>query len=378
MKLIHLSDLHIGKRINDFSLLEDQRYILIKILNIIDEQKPDAVLIAGDVYDKPIPSAEAVQLIDGFLTHLADRGISVFVISGNHDSAARIAFGSQLMQSRHVYMSPVFKGKLDPIELCDEYGPVDIYLLPFMRPADVRTWFPDEEVTDYNQAMRVVIDRNPIDTAKRNIILAHQFITGAATCESEEIRVGGLDTIDASLFDAFDYVALGHLHGAQHIGRAEVRYCGTPLKYSFSEAQQTKSVTVVEMGEKGTVDISSVPLVPQRDMREIKGPFEKIIAPDVWKGTDTDDYIHVTLTDEVDIMDAIGKLRAVYPNLMRLDYDNKRTREQQDVMTGPDMVQRSPLGLFSEFFEKQNNQPMTPEQEDLVTTLIQSMWGEQT
>ncbi len=377
MKLIHLSDLHIGKRINDFSMLDDQRYILAEILDIIDEQKPDAVLILGDVYDKPIPSAEAVQLVDSFLTRLADRDEPVFVISGNHDSAARIAFGSQLMRSRHVYMSPVFDGRLDPIELCDEYGPIDVYLLPFIRPADVRTCFPDEDVTDYNQAMKVALAHNPIDTSRRNIILAHQFITGATTCESEEIRVGGLDTIDASLFDAFDYVALGHLHVAQHVGRAEVRYCGTPLKYSFSEAKHAKSVTVVEMGKKGDIEISSIPLVPRRDMREIKGPFEKITAPDVWEGTDIDDYIHVTLTDEVDVVDAIGKLRAIYPNLMRLDYDNKRTQEQRDVITGPDMAQRSPLELFSEFFEKQNNQPMTPEQKDLVTTLIQDVWGEQ-
>ena len=236
MRFIHLSDLHIGKRVNEFPMLEDQEFILTKILNIIDEQKPDGVIIAGDVYDKSVPSAEAVELFDDFLVRLSKRDMKVFVISGNHDSAERIAFGGRLMDKSGIYMSPVYNGKIEPVALSDEFGDVNIYMLPFVKPSNVRRFFPESEITSYTDAVKVAIDSMNIDTAKRNILITHQFVTGATRTESEDVSVGGTDNVDVSVFDSFDYVALGHIHRSQKCGSEYIRYSGTPLKYSFSEA----------------------------------------------------------------------------------------------------------------------------------------------
>lgn len=374
MKFLHLSDLHIGKRVNEFSMLEDQEYILTKIINIIDNEKPDVVIIAGDVYDKSVPSAEAVQLFDDFLCRLAKRKLQVFVISGNHDSAERMAFGGRLMDISGVHMSPVYNGKVEAISLDDEFGKVNFYMLPFVKPANVRRFFEDAEIESYTDAVRVAVENMNVNAEERNVIITHQFVTGAEKCESEEISVGGSDNVDASVFDSFDYVALGHIHGPQNICSEKVRYCGTPLKYSFSEAKHKKSVTVVEMGEKGSLEIRTVALEPKRDMREIKGTYAEITLKDNYINTNTDDYMHITLTDEEDIPDAIGKLRVIYPNLMKLDYDNKRTRSSAKLDIIENIEQRSPLDLFAEFYEKQNNQPMTDEQSEFMTTLIESIW----
>ena len=374
MKFLHLSDLHIGKRVNEFSMLEDQEYILTKIINIIDDEKPDAVVIAGDVYDKSVPSAEAVQLFDDFLCRLAKRKLQVFVISGNHDSAERMAFGGRLMDISGVHMSPVYNGKVEAISLDDEFGKVNFFMLPFVKPANVRRFFEDAEIESYTDAVRVAVENMNVNADERNVIVTHQFVTGAEKCESEEISVGGSDNVDASVFDAFDYVTLGHIHGPQNIGSERVRYCGTPLKYSFSEAKHKKSVTVVEMGEKGSLEIRTVALVPKRDMREIKGTYAEITLKDNYINTNTDDYMHITLTDEEDIPDAIGKLRVIYPNLMKLDYDNKRTRSSAKLDIIENIEQRSPLDLFSEFYGNQNNQPMTDEQTNFVKSLIESIW----
>ena len=317
MKFLHLSDLHIGKRVNEFSMLEDQEYILTKIINIIDDEKPDAVVVAGYVYDKSVPSAEAVQLFDDFLCRLAHRKLQVFVISGNHDSAERMAFGGRLMDISGVHMSPVYNGKVEAISLDDEFGRINFFMLPFVKPANVRRFFEDAEIESYTDAVRVAVENMNVNADERNVIVTHQFVTGAEKCESEEISVGGSDNVDASVFDAFDYVTLGHIHGPQNIGSERVRYCGTPLKYSFSEAKHKKSVTVVEMGEKGSLEIRTVALVPKRDMREIKGTYAEITLKDNYINTNTDDYMHITLTDEEDIPDAIGKLRVIYPNLMK-------------------------------------------------------------
>ncbi len=287
MKLIHLSDLHLGKRVNEFSMLEDQEFILTKIINIIDGEKPDAVIIAGDVYDKSVPSAEAVQLFDDFLCRLAKRKLHVFVISGNHDSAERMAFGGRLMEMSGVHMSPVCNGNVKPISLEDEFGRVNFYMLPFVKPANVRRFFEDSEIESYTDAVRAAVESMNVNTAERNVIITHQFVTGAERSESEEISVGGSDNVDASVFDCFDYVALGHLHGAQSIGRETLRYSGTPLKYSFSEKDQTKAVTVVELGEKGRVCVSSLPLAPRRDMREIRGTYAELTLRDNYAGTNT-------------------------------------------------------------------------------------------
>ncbi len=373
MKLIHLSDLHIGKRVNEFSMIEDQEYILTKIINIIDEEKPDGVIIAGDVYDKSVPSAEAVGLFDSFLVRLSGRNLKVFVISGNHDSPERIAFGGRLMEGSGVYLSPVYDGTMKSVVLSDEYGEAEIYLLPFLKPANVRRFFPDEEIVTYTDAIRTVISNTDITESRRNIMVTHQFVTGASRCESEEISVGGTDNVDASVFDCFDYVALGHIHGPQKIGREEVRYCGTPLKYSFSEKDHIKSVTVVELKEKGNVEIRTVPLVPKHDMREIKGTYEELTLRKNYEGTDREDYMRIILTDEEDVPDAAARLRIIYPNLMKLDYDNTRTRTAAYIDGAKDIENKSEIELFAEFYEQQNGQPMSEEQMEFSAALLEKI-----
>ena len=374
MKFIHLSDLHIGKRVNEFSMIEDQKYILKVILNIIDDEKPDGVLIAGDVYDKSVPSAEAVQLLDDFLRRLAERKLPTYIISGNHDSAERLSFGGRLMDMSGIHLSPVYNGKVEPFTLTDEYGKVNIYMLPFIKPVNVKRFFPDSEIESYTDAIKIAVDSMNVDEKERNIIVTHQFVTGASRSESEEISVGGSDNVDASVFDAFDYVALGHIHGPQKIGRESVRYCGTPLKYSFSEANHKKSVTVVEMGEKGKIEIRTVPLVPKHDLREIKGKYEEILLKENYEGTNTEDYIHITLTDEEDIPDVMNRLRVIYPNIMKLDYDNKRTRSNQAVGKAEGVEKKSPLELFSEFYYDRNGQTMSEEQTAFMQNLIEEIW----
>lgn len=376
MKLIHLSDLHLGKRVNEFSMLEDQQYILTEILQIIDREKPDGVMIAGDVYDKSVPSAEAVALLDDFLVRLAKRDLQVFLISGNHDSPERMAFGGRLMAQSGVHLAPVYDGKVSPITLTDEYGPVNIYLLPFIKPAHVRRCFPEREILTYTDALAAAIEAMGVDNAQRNVLVTHQFVTGAVRCDSEEISVGGTDNVDVSVFEPFDYVALGHIHGPQQVGRETVRYCGTPLKYSFSEAKHQKSVTVVELGEKGAVSVRTVPLTPMRDLAELRGTYEELTFRGFYDGTSYPrDYVHITLTDEEDIPDAVSKLRIIYPNLMKLDYDNKRTRVGI-VLEGAEDQQRSPLELLEEFYEKQNGQPMGEEQRAFAKSLMERIWEE--
>ena len=376
MKLIHLSDLHLGKRVNEFSMLEDQQYILTEILQIIDREKPDGVMIAGDVYDKSVPSAEAVALLDDFLVRLAKRDLQVFLISGNHDSPERMAFGGRLMAQSGVHLAPVYDGKVSPITLTDEYGPVNLYLLPFLKPAHVRRCFPEREILTYTDALAAAIEAMGVDPAQRNVLVTHQFVTGAARCDSEEISVGGTENVDVSVFGPFDYVALGHIHGPQQVGRETVRYCGTPLKYSFSEAKHQKSVTVVELGEKGAVSVRTVPLTPMRDLAELRGTYEELTFRGFYDGTSYPrDYVHITLTDEEDIPDAVSKLRIIYPNLMKLDYDNKRTRAGI-ILEGAEDQQRSPLELLEEFYEKQNGQHMGEEQRAFAKSLMERIWEE--
>ena len=376
MKFIHLSDLHLGKRVNEFSLLEDQEYILTKIINIIDEEKPEGVIIAGDVYDKSVPSAEAVELFDDFLVRLAKRNLKVFVISGNHDSAERIAFGGRLMDKSGIYMSPVFGGKVEPITLKDDFGDVNIYMLPFIKPSNVRRFYPENEIVTYTDAVKTVIDNMEIDTSKRNVLVTHQFVTGAVRSESEDISVGGTDNIDASVFECFDYVALGHIHRSQKCGGGEyIRYSGTPLKYSFSEAKDNKTVTVVEMSTKGSITLDFIPLVPKRDMVEIKGTYDELTLKSFYENTTyQDDYIHITLTDEEDIPDVITKLRVIYKNIMKLDYDNKRTRTMNEISGAGDVKEKTPFEHFSEFYELQNGQPLSEEQTEFVSDIIEQLW----
>lgn len=378
MKFIHLSDLHLGKRVCEFSMLEDQKYILTQILNIIREEQPDAVLLAGDIYDKSVPSAEAVQLFDEFLYRLSGEGQQVFVISGNHDSPERLSFGGRLMEGSGIHIAPVYDGHVKPFVLEDDFGPVGLYLLPFVKPAQVRKYFPDREIVSYTDAVRTALEEMQPDPSQRNVLVTHQFVTGASRSDSEEISVGGTDNVDASVFAGFDYVALGHIHGPQNVGKAErgsrIRYCGTPLKYSFSEAGHEKSVTAAELGQDGSLTVRTIPLTPLRDLREIRGTYLELTARQFYEGTNRSDYLHVTLTDEEDVPDAMGKLRVIYPNLMKLDYDNRRTRAGSQPLDTEHAEQKSPLELFSEFYEKQNSQPMGDEQLAFCRELIEKIW----
>ena len=424
MKFIHLSDLHLGKRVNGYSMLEDQEYILNEIKGVITAESPNAVLIAGDVYDKPVPPAEAIRLFDDFLVQLSRLGLKVFVISGNHDSPERIAFGSRLMDASGIYLSPVYDGTVTPVSLHDTYGVVDVYMLPFIKPAHVRRFYETEteQIQSYTDAMQTAISHLPLDHTRRNVLITHQFVTGSVRAESEEISVGGSDNIDASVFAPFDYVALGHLHtpqncrqtapttatessadaqagsprdtelsavdqiGAPHdtessaneqAGATRIRYCGTPLKYSFSEAKDRKSVTVIELYEKGNLHIHTVPLKPLHDLVELKGTYDTVTARSFYEGTSwQEDYTHITLTDEEDIPDAIGKLRAIYHHLMKLDYDNKRTRSSSEITADLAVEEKTPIQLFSDFYELQNNQPLNEEQATFLNGLIETIWEE--
>ncbi len=378
MKLIHLSDLHLGKRVHEYPMLEDQTYILRSILRIVEDETPDAVVIAGDVYDRPVPPAEAVRLFDDFLFGLALLCGNVFVISGNHDSAERIAFGGRLMSGSGVHVSRVYDGTAQAHVLTDEHGELAVYLLPFVRPAEVRALFPDEPIDGFTDAVACAVRHMNIDPARRNILVTHQFVTGAERSDSEDVSVGGADGVDAAVFDPFDYVALGHLHGPQRVGRDTLRYCGSPLKYSFSEKDQKKSVTVVELGAKGSVNVRTAPLTPLREMREIRGSYDELTLRKNYENTAADDYLRVILTDEEDVPDAMRRLRTVYPNIMRLAYDNRRTRSESSPDGGAAAVDGiTPLALFGELYEAQNGQPMSGEQQALAAAIFEALREEQ-
>lgn len=376
MRLMHLADLHIGKKVNEFSMLEEQRYILEQVLHLAEEQKVDGVLIAGDIYDKAVPSVEAVSLFDTFLTGLSQEGFPVYMISGNHDSAERLSFGARLMRKSNVYVASEYAGCVEKISVQDAYGAIDIYMLPYIKPAYVRAVFRDEaeEIRTYQDAVAYVMGKVELDKERRNLLIAHQFVTGAVTCDSEEHSAGGLDQISADCFEGFDYVALGHLHGAQTVGRDTVRYAGTLLKYSFSEVNHKKGVTIIELKEKGNVTASIYPLKPRHDMRRLRGSYEELTNRLHYAGTDTEDYVQITLTDEEDIFDAVGKLRAIYPNLMRLEYDNTRTRENEQLQMYDAEKDKTPIELAEELFELQNNKPMREEQKQYLQAVITELW----
>ena len=378
MRFAHISDLHIGKRLHEVSLLDDQAYILEEIRKILRDGKPDAVLIAGDIYDKSAPSAEAVRLFDDFLSGLASDGQSVFVISGNHDSAARVAYGGRIMERSGVHLSaPAYEGGVRPVTLTDGHGPVDIYLLPFIKPVHVSLAFPDEKIESYTDALRVAVEKMPIDPKRRSVLVAHQFVTGAVRSDSEEVSVGGLDNVDAAVFAPFSYVALGHIHRPQNIGSPRVRYSGTPLKYSFSEAGDEKSVTMAELDGKGEVSLRTVSLTPKRDLREVKGTYEELMKKENYEGTATEDYLHIVLTDEEDVPDAMRKLKTVYPNVLRLDYDNVRTRSGAVVEAAPETEEKSPLALAEEFYALQNGRPMSGAQTEYLRRMIGTVWEDE-
>lgn len=380
MKLLHIADLHIGKRVNEFNMIEDQKYILEQIVQMTVEERPNGVLIAGDVYDKSQPSTEAVELLDEFLTRLTALGQPVFIISGNHDSPERLGFGSRILQKNGLHIASIFSGTTQKIILRDEYGAVNINLLPFLKPAIVKPYF-EQSVDSYDDAVRVVVSASEVNLLERNILLTHQFVTNGVQqperSESEYLSVGGLDNVDISVFDAFDYVALGHLHGPQRIGRDTVRYAGSPLKYSFSEARHQKSAVLLELGAKGEIEIRLLPLNSLRDLREIKGPIAELLRIGRENPKDSEDYIHVTLTDEEEIYDAIGQLRQVYPNLMILDFENSRSRQtaSSSVLTSDDVAKKSPINLFFEFYQMQNNCELAVEQMRVMERVFEQAGG---
>ena len=374
MKFAHISDLHLGKRIHQFSMMEEQRYILDKMIEIAKAEKIDGIFIAGDVYDKIYPSAEAVALFDRFLVRLAKEEIKVFVISGNHDSPERIAFLGQLTERAGVYLSPVYQGKIDAIDMEDEFGTVHIYLLPFIKPVHVRHFFPEENISNYTEAMDVVVKNMKLNTKDRNILVAHQFVTGAKRSDSEEISVGGLDNVDVTVFREFDYVALGHIHRPQHMGDKKVRYCGTPLKYSFSECQDKKTMTILELKEKGNLAIKEIPLIPLHDMVKLRGTFMELMNPSGFPAIDEESYLHITLLDEQDIPEAFIRLTSVYPNLMQMEYDNLRTKERRNLQVRKETAGISPQEIFSELYETMNNQPLSEVQKEYILKKIDNIW----
>lgn len=374
MRFLHLADLHLGKRVNEFSMIEDQKYVLKQILNIIDQHQVQSVLMAGDIYDKSVPSAEAVLLLNDFLTELSKKGIKTFVISGNHDSAERIGFGSDIMSMAGIYMAKPYGGEIEKITLEDKYGEINIHMLPFIKPAIVKHIYKDEEIITYDNAMAVVMEHTDIDVSKRNILIAHQYVSGADRCESENVSIGGIDEVSGEHFKDFDYVALGHLHGPQHVYSENIRYAGTLLKYSFSEVSHHKNALIVDVKEKGDISYERIDIKPLHDMQEIKGSYDELTAKSFYEEMDTEDYFHVTLTDEEDKVNALELLRTIYPNIMKLDYDNKRTRKNREVMLTERVEEKSPQELFEEFYEMRNNIPMTDAQREIIDDLVEKIW----
>ena len=366
LKLFHLSDLHLGRRLFEFSLIEDQSYIIGRILELAKNERPDVVVIAGDIYDRSMPSVEAVRLLDDMLNGFSELGIETLIISGNHDSPERVSFGGRLMEPSGIHIAPVFDGKPEVVTMTDKLGEVDFWLLPFIKPASVRRFFPDAELETTNDALRAVMETVKPDPTHRNILVAHQFVTGAERSESEELSVGGSDNVDVSLLEGFDYVALGHIHRPQSIA-PNVRYCGSPLKYSFSEAAYGKSVTMVTLGKKGEIETTLLPLVPLHELRELRGSFAGLTQPERYE-KHRGDYVHIVLTDEEDIPDAAAKLRLCYPGLMKLSFDNTRTGSAAELEAAVD--ERSPLELFGDFYRLQNGHELSDKQLELMKELI--------
>ena len=370
MKFFHISDLHLGKRVYEFSMLEEQKELLRTILQKIEEEKPDALLITGDVYDKPVPPVEAVRLLDDFLTELSARDLHTYLIAGNHDSAQRLEFGKDIFGKNNIHIAGNISAKMEHFTVKDAFGPVDIWLLPFFKPAHVNGVLVDQTFSSYGEAAKALLDCAEIDFSKRNIVLAHQFVTWKGTAErsdSENMSLGGVDEIDASLFFPFDYAALGHLHSPQPMGKDTVRYAGSPMPYSFSEIRQKKGITVVELKEKGDVTFDFIPLETKRKFREIKGPLQELLKAAKAEGG-SEDYIRCILTDQAALLDPIGQLRSVYPNLMTLEFAQKETAYEQEIIV--DTEDMKPDELFSLFFEKQNDKKINEAQQKL----LQKIW----
>ena len=375
MKLFHISDLHLGKRLNEFSLIDDQKYILDQILKLSDELKPDGIIIAGDIYDRAAPSAEAINLFSSFLTMISERKLKLFAISGNHDSPERVSYGGKILKNAGLYFSDSYDGKICPITLSDEFGEINFYLLPFVRPAVVRACADEEaKIDSFNDAVEYAVKCMNVNPKKRNVLVAHQYVTGSVSSGSEESIVGGLDNIEASLFDDFDYVALGHIHGAQSVKRDAVRYSGTPLKYSLSEVNHKKTITVIELKEKGNIEISEVPLEPLHDLVELRGTYDNLSNQKFDVQAKNDDYIKIILTDEIENHGALSKLRHRFPHLLALEYDNAKTRFNGMVSIDEKVQEKSPVQLVEDLYKKQMNLELTDEQRKYLLERINEIW----
>ena len=379
MKWMHLSDLHLGKKVNEVSMVTDQEYILKQIIRIAKEESVDGILIAGDLYDKQIPSIEAVKLMDELLHDITDLQIPVCIISGNHDSAERLTFAADFLKRSKIYIADSYNGEVYHIDFEDELGPIHVYMLPYIKPVMVKKYHQEFEGNSSDEAMQEIMRHliPKVNLDERNLFMCHQLVMGSLTCDSEEKSIGGLDQISPSVFKDFDYVALGHIHSPQNMGAPTIRYCGTPLAYSFSEAGQDKSVTIVDMKEKGKVTVREVMLTPRLKMRKIRGFYDEVTARDYYtneaKGN-PNDYLMVTLLDEEDVPEAIGKLRSIYPNIMQLMYDNQRTRSNQMIEAEEKEIQKTPMDYVEELYELQNNQPMSDEQRAFAVKVMEEIF----
>lgn len=373
MKIMALADLHLGKKVHEFSLLADQAYLLDQVMELIDHHRPDGLVLAGDIYDKALPSAEAVRLLDDFLSRLAERDLAVFMIAGNHDSADRLAFAQKMLARQKIQIAGPFRHPLEAVTWQVGDVTADVYLLPFIKPVHVRAVWPESDVTSYDDALGFVIGQLELKPDRFNILIGHQFIRGAATFESDDILIGGVDQVRADHFAVFDLVLLGHLHGPQTIGSPAIRYPGSLMKYSFSEAHHTKSAPLITISNDHTFRTELLPLIPLRDMRVLKGPWDKLTDPAVYGAGNQSDYVQITLTDDQEIPDAITRLRAIYPQLMRLNYDNRRTRASLAFEATHQIQHKTPLELFYEFYHSQNNQPLSDEQSDYISRLLSEM-----
>lgn len=372
VKFLHIADLHLGKRLNGVSFLEDQIFLLNQISALAEAEHADAVVIAGDVYQKASPQSEAMAAFDAFVTRLAAAGIRVLVISGNHDSAQRISYFSALVRNAGVYVSEEFTGTVQTVALSDAFGEVRFGLLPFLKPIQARRFYPDEKIETYEDAVRAVLRHSPVDPAARNVLVCHQFVTGAETCDSEETAVGGLDCVDASAFDDYDYVALGHIHGPQRLKRDTLRYAGSLMKYSFSEVNHRKSVTVVEMLEKGDVRLHTVPLTALHDMRTVEGMLSDVMAMPY-----SEDYVWVTIHDELPPPDARVTISTVFPNMLKFSVVNSKTKMDIDVLAREQMESKSVPELFSDFYRLQNNDVAPGERHiEMLTAILKELEGE--
>ena len=376
MKLAHISDLHLGKTLYNYSLIEDQEYILEQIVGILVEKKVDVLMIAGDVFDKNVAPEAGLKVFRKFLNRLVESKIKVLIISGNHDSAERLTFGGEFMTEKGIFFSKVYDGQIDPVSFEDEYGPVNFYLLPFIKPQIVNHYIEGNEIDTYEEAVQFAVKNMNINTSERNVILAHQNILSAKRCESEENIIGGLDAVSDAVFKDFDYTALGHIHSQQKIGKNNVFFCGTPLKYSVSEFDQEKKMPIISLAEKGKLDIEMIPLIPKRDLRKITGTLDEILSNAKKDPNNHEDFIDITLTNEDEVMDAMASLRTVYPNVLKLSYDNKASRAAENVEKFSGVNEKKPLEIFEAFYQSRRGTEMNDEQKNYIQALIEKIWEE--